>query len=109
MTIDPEKQRLDEEYVPEDDTIIGKAFKWSILVIAAIAVLIAGGWWLTRDAPEQENVLVRDPIEAPSSTTTATATRTCCSSTPTTGPTTGSPIGRRWRSTGTTGPASSPT
>ena len=36
MAIDPEKRLPEEEYVPEDDAIIGKAFKWSILMIVVL-------------------------------------------------------------------------
>ena len=30
----------EEEWVPEDDSIIGKAFRWSLVVIAGVAVLV---------------------------------------------------------------------
>jgi len=40
------------EEVPEDDTIIGQAFRWSLIVLGA-AVLLVGGMWLVlrREAP----------------------------------------------------------
>jgi len=40
------------EEVPEDDTIIGQAFRWS-LVVLGVAVLLVGGMWLVlrQEAP----------------------------------------------------------
>ena len=49
----------DEEdvWVPEDDTIIGKSFRWSLAVIAGLAVVIGAAVYLTREPvvikPEQ--------------------------------------------------------
>ena len=34
----------EEEWVSEDDTIIGKAFKWSLVVIAGLLVVAAIGY-----------------------------------------------------------------
>ncbi len=43
----------EEELVPEDDTIIGKAFRWSLLVILGVVGLVALGFYLSReDAPQ---------------------------------------------------------
>ncbi|MGD8614472.1 MAG: CRTAC1 family protein [Gammaproteobacteria bacterium] len=40
------------EEVPEDDTIIGQAFKWSLVVLGGAAALVGGMWLvLQRDAP----------------------------------------------------------
>jgi hypothetical protein len=40
------------EEVPEDDTIIGQAFKWSLIVLGAAVVLVGGMWLvLQRNAP----------------------------------------------------------
>ncbi|MGW8310924.1 MAG: CRTAC1 family protein [Thiogranum sp.] len=52
------------EDVPEDDTIIGQAFKWSLIVLGGAAVLVVGMWLvLQRNAPPQ---LVEDaPKVAP--------------------------------------------
>jgi hypothetical protein len=35
---------VEEEWVPEDDTVIGRTFQWSLVVLAGIAVVI--GLWL---------------------------------------------------------------
>jgi enediyne biosynthesis protein E4 len=41
------------EEVPEDDTIIGQAFKWSLIVLGAAVVLVGGMWLvLQRSTPE---------------------------------------------------------
>jgi hypothetical protein len=38
--------------VPEDDTVIGQAFKWSLIVLGGAVVLVAGMWLaLQRDTP----------------------------------------------------------
>jgi hypothetical protein len=40
------------EEVPEDDTIIGQAFKWSLVVLVGAGLLVAGMWLaLQRDRP----------------------------------------------------------
>ena len=36
---DVRKQREDDEWVPEDDRVIGRAFRWSLIVIALIVVI----------------------------------------------------------------------
>ncbi len=35
-----------EELVPEDDTIIGRAFRWSLVVLAVVGLVIAGVLWV---------------------------------------------------------------
>jgi len=47
--------------VPEDDTIIGQAFRWSLIVLGA-AVLLVGGMWLVlrQEAPAP---LVEDAVQ----------------------------------------------
>ncbi len=40
-----------EELVPEDDTIIGKAFLWSIVVFAVIGAGVAGTMYALREPP----------------------------------------------------------
>ncbi len=52
----------EEEWVPEDDTIIGKAFKWSLVVIGSLIVVIAIGYYATR---EVEEIIPEQIIEAP--------------------------------------------
>lgn len=53
---------LDDEWVAEDDTIIGRAFRWSLLVFAVIGVLVGIGYYSTRTTedvkPEQAIVSV---------------------------------------------------
>ncbi len=64
-TNDPQKQNPEEEYVHEDDSIIGTAFKWSLVAIALIAVIGAGIWFATREKEVAEQTIERDEIEAP--------------------------------------------
>ncbi|MHC4448088.1 MAG: CRTAC1 family protein, partial [Planctomycetota bacterium] len=59
-----------EELVREDDTIIGRAFRWSLLVFVVIGGAIAATvWMLKRPAPEAPvvDMVVTAPqrIEAP--------------------------------------------
>jgi hypothetical protein len=42
----------EEEWVSEDDTIIGKAFKWSLVVIAGLLVVAAIGYYAMREVEE---------------------------------------------------------
>ena len=42
----------EEQLVPEDDVVIGKAFRWSLVVILALALLIASIWVVLR-RPEE--------------------------------------------------------
>ena len=42
----------EEELVPEDDRVIGRAFRWSLLVLAGLVVLGGGLWLLLRRGPE---------------------------------------------------------
>ena len=52
-TLDEEMERdAVYEEVPEDDTIIGQAFKWSLIVIGCAVVLVGGMWLvLQRETP----------------------------------------------------------
>ena len=54
-----------EELVPEDDRIIGQAFRWSLVAIAVIALVVAAALWLRREEPVAPEVVERDPVEAP--------------------------------------------
>jgi len=54
-------ETTEEEWVPEDDSIIGKAFKWSLVVIAGIIVLVGMGYYATR---EVEKIKPERAIEA---------------------------------------------
>lgn len=42
------------EYVAADDAIIGKAFKWSVIVMLMIAIAGGAGYWLTRPVENKE-------------------------------------------------------
>ena len=57
----------DEELVPEDDAIIGVAFKWSLLALALIVLAVVAGRWLARERPAVAESVQRGPIEAPPS------------------------------------------
>ncbi|MGB0717219.1 MAG: FG-GAP repeat domain-containing protein, partial [Phycisphaerae bacterium] len=75
----------DEELVEADDAIIGKAFTWSIVVMAGIAVIGFGIYWLTRPTVENEGpteVTVVAPkqvetIVAPPAVTFTDITQSC--------------------------------
>ena len=54
-----------EELVPEDDTIIGRAFRWSLAAIAVAAVLLGAALFMMREKPVVEAVVERDPVQAP--------------------------------------------
>jgi hypothetical protein len=73
-----EKQRPEEgieyEEVSHDDTVIGRAFRWSMVVLAALAALGGAAWWwasrpeevappqvVTPDAPRRVEVTVPAP------------------------------------------------
>ncbi len=58
-------QAQEMELVAADDTIIAKAFRWSLLAIVAIALIAALAWWLlTRPAPE-ERLVTEDAVSGP--------------------------------------------
>jgi hypothetical protein len=52
------------EWVPADDRVIGRAFRWSLVAIALIAGAVALAVWWQRRAPEPE-VVTDAPIVAP--------------------------------------------
>jgi hypothetical protein len=59
-------ERPGEELVPADDTIIGRAFRWSLVVVVLAAAAVAVGVWASRRAePETPPQLPPDvePIE----------------------------------------------
>ena len=49
----PPEEHLEEEYVPEDDRIIGRVFKWSILVIGSIATIVLAVLYIMQQPAEQ--------------------------------------------------------
>ncbi len=69
--MDPDRERPadhdgeDVEYVPEDDRVIGVAFRWSLLVIALVAVVAVAILWLRRETPQPQATVDRGTIEAP--------------------------------------------
>ncbi len=56
--------REEEQFVPEDDVVIGRAFRWSVLVILALA-LIVGATLLFLRQPEEAAPEVVIETEAP--------------------------------------------
>ena len=50
----------EEEFVPEDDAIIGQAFKWSALAIGGIVLVILGVVFLRPDDTPEEVVIEKD-------------------------------------------------
>jgi len=57
-------KREEDQYVPEDDAVIGKAFRWSLLVILALA-LIVGVVYLLQRRPQEVAPEVVIEAEAP--------------------------------------------
>jgi phytoene dehydrogenase-like protein len=54
----------DDEYVPEDDTIIGQAFRWSIAGFLVLGLLIGGiVFWINWDPAVAEEIIAKDPGE----------------------------------------------
>lgn len=60
----------DEELVPEDDRVIGTAFRWSLVVLTAIIILVAVTV-LVFDRGEVEEEAVQPQVMAPEEVTTA--------------------------------------
>ncbi|MHC4946638.1 MAG: CRTAC1 family protein [Planctomycetota bacterium] len=66
MTDPGDRPPAAEEYVPADDAVIGRAFKWSLAVLVVVAVVVVGALWLLRDRAETPEVVERPgPVEAP--------------------------------------------
>jgi len=63
MQHDQELDPLEAE--EKDDAIIGVAFRWSLLVILVIMVVIAAVWYLRRETPTEPNVIERAGIDPP--------------------------------------------
>jgi len=66
MTTMPELEPHGEEYVPEDDAIIGKAFRWSLAVFGLIAIGVGAFIFLRSDVIEPEVIIDRNvtrPVE----------------------------------------------
>lgn len=49
-----------EEFVPEDDRIIGQAFRWSLVVIVAIGAAVGGYLFFTTEKLEEARVQEKD-------------------------------------------------
>ena len=50
----------DEELVPADDAVIGRAFRLSLMVIVALAVVAFGAWIVLRPSALEERVVGKD-------------------------------------------------
>jgi hypothetical protein len=63
---DPRIEEHDEELVPEDDAVIGRALRWSLLAVIALAVIAALTFYLVqRPAPQgPEQAIAAAPPEA---------------------------------------------
>ncbi|MDH5306638.1 MAG: CRTAC1 family protein [Myxococcales bacterium] len=55
----------EEEFVPEDDRIIGHAFRWSLAAAALVAGIAALVLFGSREQPEAPALVARGPIELP--------------------------------------------
>jgi hypothetical protein len=49
---DQPNRHSDDDLVPEDDAVIGRAFRWSVIVIIAVGVIVTIGFVVTRDRDE---------------------------------------------------------
>ena len=62
MTTTPTDPQSETELVPTDDTIIGTAFRWSLLVIVIGAGVVVGAiLWTKREHGDEEIVIEKDP------------------------------------------------
>ncbi len=55
----------DDDLVPEDDTVIGRAFRWSLVVILVVGAAVAVVVLLARRSPPAVEAVERRPVEAP--------------------------------------------
>ena len=55
----------DDELVPVDDTIIGVAFKWSLIVIVLIGAGVGAAWFVSRSSTPESVVIDRGPVKPP--------------------------------------------
>jgi len=55
----------EDEFVPEDDRVIGRAFRWSLALIGLVAVLVVAVLFLRREPETAPTVVDRGTIEAP--------------------------------------------
>jgi hypothetical protein len=60
----------EDELVPEDDSVIGRAFRWSILVLLLVALVAVVGYAILRPAPVAEQVLPKESGVVPDLTRT---------------------------------------
>jgi hypothetical protein len=60
VVADRNRPRRGDELVPADDAVIGRAFRWSLLAIAVVAVVAFSAWTLTRQGPADDEVLAKE-------------------------------------------------
>jgi hypothetical protein len=66
MVGDPHREpQTDEQLVPEDDAIIGRAFRWSLLALGVLALLVSLGLLLAKRGAGAEPVRAKDPGAIP--------------------------------------------
>ncbi len=61
----PDHPHDDEELVPADDTIIGVAFRWSLIVIVLLGIAAATVAFVLRPSKPDPVVIQRDPVTPP--------------------------------------------
>ncbi len=55
----------EQEWVAEDDAVIGRAFRWSLIAIVAVAVIVVGAIVLFRgmgEEPEDREIETSAPV-----------------------------------------------
>jgi hypothetical protein len=60
VAADRKRPTRNDDLVPADDVVIGRAFRWSLLAIAVIAVIAFGAWRITRQGPVDDEVLTKE-------------------------------------------------
>ncbi len=54
-----------DEWVPDDDAIIGRVFRWSVVAIVVAAVVVAAGYLLVRNREPEQRVVAKDLTTLP--------------------------------------------
>jgi hypothetical protein len=79
LTTAGEQPPHEEELVPTDDRVIGRAFKGSVAGLGIVALLAGGAWWLLRERTEavaDAPIATAPPVAARSAVTPPTVTFT---------------------------------